>query len=291
MIPKMLLALRLVVAAIAVSAEESQPVSIAMLREDGYLVPVATIVGSRYEPLLTQSTITSSENTAVFTLAARRLAGSTWSVVRTSGETMDLTVLNRAKVRNHCMFEEAWRTSFKGKPVPAYDADFAKIGIAVRGGTAEQPQDVTSQPDEASRRIASLVLRRAASEEAIRLAKDPNILKDYLTQTARLEVTKLFRHTSAGTATYFFETTKTPFPLMTRGWIVDSASGTAWRDVRFTVSDDVYKEVCVGTVIGLVSLPDRTLWLMEWHGYEGEGQAIHEWPSGAIRLRTPGAGC
>ena len=80
-------------------------------------------------------------------------------------------------------------------------------------------------------------------------------------------------------------------PLITSGWIIDSAGEATLHTARFAVNDDSYKEGRDGTVTGLVPLPDRTLWLMEWHGYESEEHAIHEWPSGRVRLRTPGVGC
>lgn len=277
---------------VVTSLRIQEPISIGILRQDGYLIPVATIDGNRYLPLLASSTLL--ENTNVFTAAAAALAGTTWTVARKAGDPIELTVFNRAMVDDHCSSEEAWRTSFKGTRVPKMSADVGKLGIAVRGAQASQPEDVTALPDEASRRIARLAAQIAAAAEAKRLAKEPDLFKEYFSareNAASIVVRKLFRHTSGGVTTYFFETAKEPLPLITSGWIVDSPEGTNVHDVNFAVNDDSYKEGRDGTVTGIVPLADRTLWLMEWHGYEWEEHAIHEWPSGRVRLRTPGVGC
>lgn len=285
--------LPLLVAIVLVSSVAAQePVSIAILRQDGYLIPVATIDGNRYRPLLITST--QLDNTNVFTAAAIAIGRATWRVARRNGDPLEVTALHRAMVGDHCSSEEAWRTSFKGAPVDGRSADVAKLGIAVIGAEASQPEDVTALPDEASRRVARLVVRTAAALEEERFAEAPNLLREYFPadrNSAVIVLKKFFRHSRAGVTTYFFETAKEPMPLITSGWIVDSADASKVIDARFAVSDDSHKEGRSGTVTGLVPLADRTLWLMEWHGYEHETHAIHEWPSGQVRLRTPGVGC
>ena len=136
---------------LAASMARQEPVSVAILREDGYLVPVVNIVGDRYVPL---TTFSETENKSVFTADAVALRDSEWMFWRRGTKKPEaIKVIGRAMVHNHCTDEEAWRTTVQGNPVDKDVADIRKVGVAIRGGQLRLPENVTAQPDESSRRV------------------------------------------------------------------------------------------------------------------------------------------
>ena len=189
----------LLAAVLALSVSAQEPLSVAVLREDGYLVPMVTIRGDDYAPLTVFDGI---NNKSSFTRQAARLTGE-WRWWRVGGsEAPPLTTLKRAFVDNHCSTEEAWQTTVRGKQVEPYVADIKKIGIAVRNGEVVPPEDLTDRPDQASRKFVPLIVSLAHSREAERLRTDttnPIHEFDPATRASRaVVIEKLIRHQDAG---------------------------------------------------------------------------------------------
>ena len=266
-----------------------EPVSLAIVREDGYLVPVVSIVGNKYTPL---TAFRDSENKSLFTPEAVALRDSSWTLWRRGTSTPEpIKVLNRAMVHNHCTDEEAWRTTVQGKPVAKHVSDIKKIGVAVRGGEVQFPEDITAQPDNASRRVVQRItfLTHAGAEglqtEIRRLAPDART-------TNIVTLDKLIRHRT-DESTYYFEAVKKYgfIGAVTQGWIVESDTGLRVHGVRSWADDGEAKTHSRADVLAVVRRGTASLWLVIWHGYEGEGYVIHEWPSGRAIDNLGGGGC
>jgi hypothetical protein len=200
----------------------------------------------------------------------------------------------------YCSDRLLWRTTVKPVPVPANVVPIGKIGVAISGGALEHPKDVTHQPDSASRRVAQLIVRLAHTKEAERLA---TMRREHWPTTrygersqAPVHLKQLKRHDAGGSSTYYFEATKPWFGRsvengLVTGWIVDSPKGLRTHDVAYKFNDDVRKENDHAIVWGILPYQGRNLWVLEWHGYESEYYALHEWPSGVVRLEIGAYNC
>ena len=284
----------LLAAALAFSASAQEPLSIAVLREDGYLVPVVSIRGNGYVPLTTFDDI---ENKSSFTPGAARLGGE-WRWWRVGGgEGEPIKTSKRSFVHNHCSSEEAWGTSFTGRPVKPYVADIKKVGVAVRNGEVEAPQDLTSQLDESSRKYVPLVVSLAHSREAERLRSESgNPIHKYepAARAARaVIIEKMIRYQADGMAAYYFEAVKKYRDIrgFTTGWLIETGGAVQPRDVKFQMDDDGYKQNERAYPLGVIRYEGRHLWLLVMHNYGGEGYAIREWPSGRVIDNLGGGGC
>jgi hypothetical protein len=197
----------------------------------------------------------------------------------------------------YCADRYLWRTTLKRPPAPEGIAPIPKIGAAVSGAALEFPDNVTTLPDESSRRVAERIVTLFLAREKAALADK----KDVVSATDKpVRITQLSRYATAATATYYFEARK---PLryaegfvdndagLVTGWIVDSPAGLKDVEVTYKVNDDGYKQSDHAMVRGVVPYRGRALWLLEWHGWETEYFTLHDWPSGIVRVLADGYQC
>jgi hypothetical protein len=288
------------------------PVSIGLVREDGYLIPIVTLT-----PKLFESPPDTTERP--FRNLAWKLYGRgkngvpvmpppyPWPPITAAAVAMravaiktEIKTLEPLTVGSHCTDQAVWRTTLKLPPAQEHVAPIRKIAVAVAGGVVELPEDVAGQPDAASRRVARRIVHLTHAKEAERVANTP---RQYLPETGSPEgranvavrIEQLRRHAVDGVSTYYFEATKAWGAALDNGlvtgWIVDTPSGLRDHDVTFKFNDDSHKENARAIVWGVVRYQDRSLWILEWHGYESEAYAVHDWPSGVERVLVDGGGC
>lgn len=307
------------------------PVSVGLVREDGYLIPIATITPKMFEaPRFPEVTTVNGEplNPQVqgpelpdprFSDLQWKLYGlgkdgrpvmppaRDWPPISAADKALraveiktDIKTIEPLTVESHCVDQFVWRTTLRLPPAPANIAPVRKIGLAISGGALEHPEDVANQPDEASRRVARRIVQLAHTKEVERVEETPDEYRprgysraERATVAVRIQI--LRRHVTAGVATYYFEAVKAWGPAidhgLVTGWIVDASSRLVDYDVRYKFNDDGYKENDRAIVWGVVPYQRRTLWILEWHGYEWEYYTVHDWPSGVERLRVDGGGC
>ena len=314
----------LIVAAGAIDASQV-PVSIGLVREDGYLVPIVTITPKLFEsPLPAATTVNGEplepvEKKWPFRNLEWRLYGrgkngtpvmppprqwppttAAWRAMRAVVIKTEIKTIEPLTVGSHCSDQSVWRTTLALPPAQENVAPIRKIAVAIAGGVVQQPEDVAGQPDAASRRVARRIVQLTHAREAARVADEP---RHYLPETGSAEgrekvavrIEQLRRDARAGVATYYFEATKAwglalDHSLVT-GWIVDTPSGLRYHDLKFNFNDDSHKENDRAIVWGLVRYQGRALWILEWHGYESEYYILHDWPSGVARVLVGGGGC
>ena len=316
-----------IVAAGAIDAGQ-EPVSIGLVREDGYLVPIVTITPKLFESPLPAATTVNGEPLSPVEPAEKewpfrnlewRLYGRgkngtpvmpparpgpplTAAAVAMSAVEIktEIKTIEPLTVDSHCSDQAVWRTTLTLPPAPENVAPIRKIAVAIAGGVVEQPEDVVGQPDAASRRVARRIVQLTHAKETERVADMPSqYLPPDHSPAARAKVAvrlaQLRRLSIAGVATYYFEAHKAWGPALdgglVTGWIVATPSGVTDHDVKYKFNDDSSKENDSAIVWGVVKYQGRSLWILEWHGYELEYYTIHDWPSGVERLQVDGGGC
>jgi len=266
----------------------SDPIAIAIMRVDGLLIPMVTLRDAASSNL---NVVEPSETRSVMAPEARELERRPWQLwKRSGGAPVDVRVTGRATADAGYFFHEAWTTTFTGTPVPPYYVPVAKVGLATQGVVVEQPENVVSQPDAASRRVGRLISHLAHTKESAMVKADPHHPLGGLAAAVRantvVRLTKLWRRSAGDSETYYFEAVKQVTqhgylpPILTTGWIILSAGRATSRDVTSLPSDDVHKQAVRRRVLGIVPYRGRDLWVMETQHYEGEDHTVRVWPSG-----------
>lgn len=324
----------LAVAAIATVGltQTATPISIGLVREDGYLIPIALITPELFAepPFPAQTTVNgeplhpqvpgSGLPDPRFQDLEWRLSGlgkngrpvmppaRAWPPLTAAAKAMravdiktEIKTIEPLTVQSHCADQTVWRTTLTLPPAPENIAPVRKIGLAISGGAVESTEDVANQPDVESRRVVRRIVQLTHAKELERLTSEPD---EYLprgqTRSERanvaVRIAVLRRHaTTADVSTYYFEALKAWGPAvdhgLVTGWIVATPSRLVDHDVKYKFNDDGYKENDRAIVWGVVRYQRRTLWILEWHGYESEYYSVHEWPSGVERMKVDGGSC
>ena len=276
------------------------PVAIGLVREDGYLIPIAVITSKLLDTPIPTATFVNGEPLSRDE-PEWPFKDLGWMLSFGGGRPeAAIQTIEPRTVRSYCGDQDVWRTSLKLPATRENVAPTRKIGLAISGGTIEHPQDVVAQPDAASRRVARRIVALTHARELERIAKEPaQWLPSAHSTTERAKVpvrlAKLRRHSTAGITTYYFEATKAwgadPQHGLVTGWIVDAPSGLTDHDVAYKFNDDSFKENERAIVWGVVRYQEKTLWILEWHGYEIEYYTVHEWPAGVERVSISGGAC
>ena len=282
-----------------VTAAQS-PILIGLVREDGHLIPIAKITGDAIEAPISSTTVNGEPVPP--SGPEWPLKGVAWALsYGRNTKTATIRTLEPLVVDSHCTEQAVWRTTLKRPPVPENESPAGKIGIATSRIKLEHPIDVATQPDAASRRVAQRIVTLTHAKEIALVAAEPEwfppphpLLLGNRAQVA-VRIEKLERHTIGGVSTYYFEATKAWDQALDNGlvtgWIVDSPSGLKDYEVQYKINDDTYKQNDRATVWGIVRHQGKSLWVLEWHGYEWEYYTVHEWPTGVELLNIVGGGC
>lgn len=287
----------LVVATSAIGGSQA-PISVGLVRADGYLIPIATITPKLFE-IPVETRVNGEPLPAEHT--EWPFGNLEWTLTYGRGRTpVAIKTLEPLMVDSHCSDQAVWRTTLTLPPARKNVSPISKIGVAISAGAIEHPEDVIDRPDAASRRVARRIVQLTHAKEAERVAVTQ---RQYLPETGSIEgrasvavrIERLRRHSMAGVSTYYFEATKAWGAALggslVTGWIVDTPAGLRDHDVKFKFNDDGHKENDRAIVWGLVRYQNRALWILEWHGYEWEYYTINDWPSGVERVNVDGGGC
>jgi hypothetical protein len=292
------------VAMVATSAigNAQAPISIGIVREDGYLMPIAEISEELFKVPL--ETIVNGE-----ILPPAKPDGQfkdlIWTLVYGRGRpSVRIRTLEPVTIpMPYCSDQIGWRTTLKLPPAPRDVAPIRKIGLAVRGAAVRHPEDVAHQPDAAAGRVARLIVSLVHTKEGERLleVKGPlGVSSPGDPRQIPVRITLLWRDSFGGVSTYYFEATK---PLrvsdgtvigdagLVTGWITDSAGKLRGYDVQYKINDDSYKQNDRARVWGIVPYGGRSLWILEWHGWESAYYTVNDWPSGVTRLTVGEYNC
>jgi hypothetical protein len=268
------------------------PIAIGIVREDGHLFPI-TLVPPRpiedarfpLETFINGSRIPEPE------APIWPFKDLTWTLP--GGRPLTFKTLEPVMVQMPYGEDRLmWRTTLKGRPVRKGYVPIPKIGAAVTAASIELPEDVVSEPDDASRRVARRIESLFQMHEKSRLAEERGrVTVPQADEPLPVVIEQLKRHAVAGVTTYYFEATRSlklsdgaivPDAGLVTGWIVDSRSGLKDFEVEYKVNDDSYKEGDTAIVRGIVPYQGKAVWILEWHGWESEYYTVHEWPSGVL---------
>ena len=277
----------------------AQNVAIGIVRADGMLFPLAQLHDDVWTPL---SRHNSEGTTSHLTNAGRRLAGEVWKAFPINGAaSFPLTVRGVSTVDSHCTRTEAIRTDAPKRPFPQRTFPAPKTAIAVSGSaTALSIESLRPPYDGAARRITRVVVSvtQAFERERTDAAANSPLAKYTAAERSRVsvQITALVRNATVVGNAYYFEARKrytAGLELRVSGWITDSAGEIQLRNVRGALDEDG-RNVETSQVLGAVTLRDRTVWVLEAHGYESEAYDLIEFvASEPFRraIRIAGGGC
>lgn len=144
-----------------------------------------------------------------------------------------------------------------------------------------------------------MALTQAAEAERVEGDKSSRIAKYTAVERGRVPVLigTMARHTSSLRTPYYFEARKRyagGFDLFVAGWLIMSDQRIEVTHVAAGVTDQDYKGLETASVLGVVDLADRAVWVLEAHGYESETYVLMEFDpanAGARAIRVGGGGC
>jgi hypothetical protein len=287
-------------AAAAQAVGASSPVAVGLLRSDGVLFPLAQFLNGTWTPLAVEDPATGGSR---FTPAARTLAREGWSAFPLSGGApFPLAIGGIASVDSHCVELEAFRTDAPTRSFPPRQWPRPKTAIALwGGGTVAQSEPLKAPYDPAARRAARAIvgLTQAAEAERVEGDKSSRIAKYTAVERGRVPVLigTMARHTSSLRTPYYFESRKRyagGLDLFVTGWVVMSDQRMEVTHMSAGVTDQDYKGLETASVLGVVELADRAVWVLEAHGYESETYVLMEFDAanaGARAIRIGGGGC
>ena len=275
------------------------PAAIGIVRSDGILFPLARVQDGVWTPLAVSDPVDSSSR---LTQEARALARSGWSAFPLDGKAaFPLTIGEVAKTESHCMEMDGFYTDAPKRAFPRNTWPRPKTALAVFGAAVTFPAERLSPPyDGEPRRAASFIVTLTQSLEAERVeaGSDSRLAKYTAADRARVpvQITTMSRRTFSVNTAYYFEARKRypAIDVFVSGWLVLSQFGVDVTHVSASVTDDDYKGVETATVLGVVELPDRAVWVLEAYGYESEAYVLVEFSpfQRAPRLiRIEGGGC
>ncbi|MGH9217996.1 MAG: hypothetical protein ACRD1W_01765 [Vicinamibacterales bacterium] len=265
------------------------PVAIGIVREDGVLIPVISILGDKHQPLL--------EEDAVFARTAEALPTS-WEFWRIGGRRpITITTTARRMVESHCSEQEVWTTTLK-TAATREGASIDKIGVATQGRvTVEHPEQVSSQTQQSSRLASTLIVSTTNSSEARFVRDNPDDQAAAIPATVRARTTvrieKLMRRQTRGGAIFYFEATKSYGEFVgtrTTGWVRLSANGNStFGEETSPLSGEA--GTVTHQVLGVVRDGSSELWVLQRNGYESESYVVYQWPKGLQLVDLFGGGC
>ena len=275
-----MVALVVALCSVALTAQQAD-VSVAIVRADGVLIPIAVLRSGTWRALTTPV-----GDGLRLTAEARALTGAGWTLFpRDGGRPRALGVKGLTTARAECSAVQGFNTNLPRPPGLAKAEPRRKAGIAVRGNaTVERVVDVVAKPDGASQGAAALVSQMVIALEAERLVGRPNAEILSLPATARanraVSLITLLRYPLDGEDWYYFEAER-PYPELglgssARGWL--SLGGTMWNvsSLRggFTAIGD--PELDYTDALGVVRVGRRALWVTELHSLIDELYELHE---------------
>jgi hypothetical protein len=170
-------------------AGSQPPIWIAIVRQDGLLMPIAAITPRLFEtsipgeaPTLVETPIPVETfiggerllpDKSVLLLrekSVRPFKDLVWTLTSGRGsKAAEIRTLEPvAMPMPYCSDQIGWRTTLRLPPAPEHEAPIRKLGIAISGGTIEHPENVVTQPDATSRLVARQIVRLTHAKEAER---------------------------------------------------------------------------------------------------------------------------
>jgi hypothetical protein len=298
-----LLTVLIAIVATAVAAGEQQqatsPAStfLGVVRGDGLLIPVASLVGDQWRQV---RTVDSTGG------AFRLLDPAGWPRDRWmfhaigAAPVRPLRLLGQVTTKAYCMEQDAFTTD---APPAGGAVEVARLmrGVAVTGTMAAAPvEDASSLQDDSRRRAAASIVQVTQSLEADRLAaagpSSPLVRTTaQQRQQATVVITTLSRVRQTFSDTYYFEARKRygGFETYATGWLVSSRSSIALLNASGGVDSGGETVRRRGRVLGALQTGPGVTWVMEMRGYEGDSYQLLRIGSIGLEqiLSVHGGGC
>jgi hypothetical protein len=270
---------------LGVRAQEAVAPSIALVRVDGALIPVARFRDGAWSRLLSE-------------LEPHRLLPEVvpmlrrpWSVVLEDGRRMDASPNAPTLVASHCSELEVLPTSLAAEQPRPYTFPQRIRGVAAQGRLRlERVMDVRNEQDGRTQPLRALIDRLLAQREgaALRayLRGNRSIAPGDIRPIGPLEIRALWQNTAPERDWYYFEARR-PYPdlvepgcpitVVASGWMTRlSAQPPLLVRPRIDVTDCDGKGISSFQPAGVVVLGSQRLWVGVEYYYEGEAFILVE---------------
>ncbi len=269
---------------------------------DRTFVPVAARVGNRWKPLI-EDEAGLDYFYGVLTPDARRLPRQGWTLYPPRArvpQPLSLKSPLKKGESSTCLGLDGFNSDAPRLPrrhvFPYRSSDWAPQfgGVGVLGSArADLGEDVTAQPDEASRRVAARVVREvpAVERRVGRETGDYSPLRDFAGSDIRsvVRLSSMVRVRINDDEWYFFQAHKQYNPyldsgywyaalsLNVHGWIRVASAGVSAFVMSGGFSDDgAWKGGRSYRLVGVLLLGDRTIWVTERSGWESTFYELFE---------------
>lgn len=271
--------------------------AVGVVRGDGLFVGVGTWRDGAWRPLTRYE---GRSDRLALTPEARRLDRQGWQLTPLgNGTTRPLTLSTDVVAQSHCNDLEGFTTDAPREEVPE-SSPTPKIGVAVLGAPFERVQAVAGAADGDTRRVSSLIVQlvQAFEGDAVRSgqARRVGALTAKARAGGRVRVTQLVRAALTEETQYYFEARKDYAGVRDYVWASGFVTQGRFPSLRI---DELRSRVAgrgesvanPSIVLGVIRLRDRLVWLIEEHGYEGEGFVLVDLAAGGRVLAVAGGGC
>ena len=260
------------------------PAAIGVVCRDGTFVPIGSL-GVRGWRSLTQAEDRTDQYFGRVTDVGRRLPRQGWTLHPHDGSSpRPFSLLAPPPVAKDvfagCVDVEPFSTDVPR--VAGHPNDELGFGV-LGGGTIEALEDVTTQPDSASRLVAQWFVRRVQAEEPRLLAPENQyIIKPAPDARPRavIRLTHLVRRSIGDVALYYGEAEKQYRPLGTRvlmhAWLSRSPRGITALSRESILDDGDGKGTTMRRARVLVRFGEREFWLMQEYGYEDHEVSVFD---------------
>jgi len=273
---------------------------------DRTFVPLAARTKGRWAALIEADERVSLQYFfGVLTPPARRLPRQGWTLYpRGAGAPRPLVLRSRGTDSDpgQCLYTQAFDSNAPPLPgrvaCPGCTQLLPQIGgIGVLGPARfESGDDVTAQPDEDSRRVASLIVREVHVAER-RLDRETGEASPLRLFTGRKEVRSvvrllsMIRHRIGDDEWYFFQAQKRHGEwfvfegkrmykewavVLLHGWVRSSSTGIAALPADASFVDDGLKTSRFYRLTGVLVIDERIVWITEGFGFESQWVELFE---------------
>jgi len=219
-----------------------------------------------------------------------------WTYVPWGGAaSRPLAIKDLVTVDAYCQRQEGLTTNIP-KPAPKR-APHLMTGIAFHGNVSvASVEDVAHQPDDASRRVARVIVQLTHAFESERTSIPPRSERRVIPLNERgrvpVHITTLARDRVGDTDFYYFEARKRygAVESYAQGWLTSSPFAISAFRVEGGIDGGGETSRVRGRVLGALRVSRNSVWVMEMRGYEGDSYDVVEMPSGQV-LSISGGGC
>jgi hypothetical protein len=298
----------LVLSLTQIAASAPRPFTVAVVRDDGRLVPFAAWNGASWEAAVLAGALSTApaldDISGVWSRQGERLPR-TWRVWRAAGGPPLWARVRAAEVvDHHCERGLALATNLRMPPTEEFAGVESTFGVAMHD-LAVHVRTIEVVAASTLRSAAERVIRPAFDSREKARAEETQRTLPHDRPIPAVRITRLLRQAGRSRSPLYFEAERVyatgpggdlscPFHTIMTGWLGSTDDGgLALLDSSVFVTDCDRKEARSGLPLAALRVASHWFWIMREHGYEDETFHIVETGPAHVReaLEVEGGGC